>query len=156
MNRPSEDGYLVTVGEALAVLAAPDPGPLALGTGLRLGLAGWVTQGRVGGDHAAWHAWQHSRLVAGQKSISSTPSNSPTRTRQGPVRGVAAVGVDPDRRVCRPGVIVHDVEVVGITPSDRQAAPATAGGLGTTAAAGCYGARAPRRRRCGRGQAVWF
>jgi hypothetical protein len=74
-------------------------------------------------------AWVHAAHTSNgaTKSISSTPSNSPTRTRQGPVRGVAAVGVDPDRRVCRPGVIVHEVEVVGITPSDRQAAPATAG-----------------------------
>ncbi|MGP4043216.1 sugar kinase [Streptomyces sp. 2A115] len=58
MNRPSEDGYLVTVGEALAVLAAPDPGPLALGTALRLGLAGAesnvaVAVSRLGGS-ATW------------------------------------------------------------------------------------------------------
>jgi 2-dehydro-3-deoxygluconokinase len=49
---------LVTVGETLAVLAAPDAGPLALGSGLRLGLAGAESNVAVGvsrlGGSATW------------------------------------------------------------------------------------------------------
>ncbi|TLS48143.1 sugar kinase [Streptomyces montanus] len=48
----------MTVGEVLAVLAAPDPGPLALGAGLRLGLAGAESNVAVGvsrlGGSATW------------------------------------------------------------------------------------------------------
>ncbi|WP_425246784.1 sugar kinase [Streptomyces sp. NEAU-NA10] len=58
MNSPSRDRYLVTVGETLAVLAAPDAGPLALGAGLRLGLAGAESNVAVGvsrlGGSATW------------------------------------------------------------------------------------------------------
>lgn len=50
--------YLVTLGEALAVLAAPDPGPLAVGTGLRLGMAGAESNVAIGvsrlGGAATW------------------------------------------------------------------------------------------------------
>ncbi|MFF8971814.1 sugar kinase [Streptomyces sp. NPDC014995] len=58
MNHPTPQRHLVTVGEALAVLAAPETGPLALGSGLRLGLAGAesnvaVAVSRLGGS-ATW------------------------------------------------------------------------------------------------------
>ncbi|WP_460072633.1 sugar kinase [Streptomyces sp. YKOK-I1] len=58
MNGPERGRYLVTVGEVLAVLAAPDPGPLALGTRMRLGLAGAESNVAVGvsrlGGSAVW------------------------------------------------------------------------------------------------------
>ncbi|MBA2952019.1 sugar kinase [Streptomyces himalayensis] len=58
MNDPSQQGYLVTVGEVLAVLAATDTGPLALGSDLRLGLAGAESNVAVGvsrlGGSATW------------------------------------------------------------------------------------------------------
>ncbi|MPY64206.1 PfkB family carbohydrate kinase, partial [Streptomyces spongiae] len=58
MNAPSPERSLVTVGEALAVLAAPDAGPLAVGSGLRLGLAGAESNVAVGvsrlGGSATW------------------------------------------------------------------------------------------------------
>ncbi|MER5177392.1 sugar kinase [Streptomyces sp. NPDC002896] len=58
MNSPSEEPYLVTVGEVLGVLSAPEPGPLALGTGLRLGIAGAESNVAVGisrlGGSATW------------------------------------------------------------------------------------------------------
>lgn len=58
MNSPSTEPYLVTVGEVLAVLAAPEPGPLALGATLRLGLAGAESNVAVGvsrlGGSATW------------------------------------------------------------------------------------------------------
>ncbi|MFF5979636.1 sugar kinase [Streptomyces olindensis] len=54
MNAP----YLVTVGETLATLAASQPGPLALGAGLRLGVAGAESNVAVGvsrlGGSATW------------------------------------------------------------------------------------------------------
>ncbi|TPQ22168.1 sugar kinase [Streptomyces sporangiiformans] len=58
MNDPSQQRSLVTVGEVLAVLAAPDVGPLTLGSGLRLGLAGAESNvaaavSRLGGS-ATW------------------------------------------------------------------------------------------------------
>ncbi|MFC8520255.1 sugar kinase [Streptomyces sp. NPDC057257] len=50
--------YLVTVGEVLAVLAAPEPGPLTRGTTLRLGIAGAEANVAIGvsrlGGSAAW------------------------------------------------------------------------------------------------------
>ncbi|MFE9643076.1 sugar kinase [Streptomyces sp. NPDC006365] len=58
MNDPSQQRYLVTVGEVLAVLAASDTGPLALGSDLRLGLAGAESNVAVGvsrlGGSATW------------------------------------------------------------------------------------------------------
>ncbi|OAH13703.1 sugar kinase [Streptomyces jeddahensis] len=58
MNSPSEAPYLVTVGEVLGVLSASEPGPLALGSGLRLGLAGAESNVAVGvsrlGGSATW------------------------------------------------------------------------------------------------------
>lgn len=58
MNSPATEPYLVTVGEVLAVLSAPEPGPLALGTTLRLGLAGAESNVAVGvsrlGGSATW------------------------------------------------------------------------------------------------------
>lgn len=58
MNGPKQERYLVTVGEILAVMAAPEPGPLALGAGLRLGLAGAESNVAVGisrlGGAAVW------------------------------------------------------------------------------------------------------
>ncbi|EKX65271.1 sugar kinase [Streptomyces ipomoeae] len=58
MNAPARQRYLVTVGEALAVLAAPDTGPLTVGSGLRLGLAGAESNVAVGvsrlGGSATW------------------------------------------------------------------------------------------------------
>lgn len=58
MNSPTQERYLVTVGETLAVLAAPEAGPLALGAGLRLGLAGAESNVAVGvsrlGGSATW------------------------------------------------------------------------------------------------------
>ncbi|GAA3826844.1 sugar kinase [Streptomyces phyllanthi] len=58
MNSASEEPCLVTVGEVLATLAAPDPGPLALGAGLRLGIAGAESNVAVGisrlGGSATW------------------------------------------------------------------------------------------------------
>jgi 2-dehydro-3-deoxygluconokinase len=58
VNSPPNQPYLVTVGEVLAVLAAPDPGPLALGARLRLGLAGAESNVAVGvsrlGGSAVW------------------------------------------------------------------------------------------------------
>jgi 2-dehydro-3-deoxygluconokinase len=49
---------LVTVGEVLAVLAASDTGPLAVGSDLRLGLAGAESNVAVGvsrlGGSATW------------------------------------------------------------------------------------------------------
>jgi 2-dehydro-3-deoxygluconokinase len=56
-SHPKEP-YLVTVGEVLAVLAAPEPGPPALGTRLRLGHAGAESNVAVGvsrlGGSAVW------------------------------------------------------------------------------------------------------
>jgi 2-dehydro-3-deoxygluconokinase len=50
--------YLVTLGEALAVMSAPEPGPLTVGTTLRLGLAGAESNVAVGvsrlGGSATW------------------------------------------------------------------------------------------------------
>lgn len=58
MNDPSQQRYLVTVGEVLGVLAASDTGPLALGSDLRLGLAGAESNVAVGvsrlGGCATW------------------------------------------------------------------------------------------------------
>lgn len=58
MNDPSQQRYLVTVGEVLAVLAASHTGPLALGSDLRLGLAGAESNVAVGvsrlGGSATW------------------------------------------------------------------------------------------------------
>ncbi|MGW1024698.1 sugar kinase [Streptomyces sp. NPDC002577] len=58
MNSQSEEPYLVTVGEVLGVLSASEPGPLALGTGLRLGIAGAESNVAVGvsrlGGSATW------------------------------------------------------------------------------------------------------
>jgi 2-dehydro-3-deoxygluconokinase len=58
VNGPSQERYLVTVGETLAVLAAPDVGPLVLGADLRLGLAGAESNVAVGvsrlGGSATW------------------------------------------------------------------------------------------------------
>jgi 2-dehydro-3-deoxygluconokinase len=58
VNVPSKEPYLVTVGEVLAVLSAPGPGPLALGTAMRLGLAGAESNVAVGvsrlGGSATW------------------------------------------------------------------------------------------------------
>ncbi|MFG2135160.1 sugar kinase [Streptomyces sp. NPDC048751] len=58
MNGPERERYLVTVGEILAVLSAPQPGPLALGSGMRLGLAGAESNVAVGvsrlGGSAVW------------------------------------------------------------------------------------------------------
>lgn len=50
--------YLVTVGEALAVLSSPEPGPLALGAAMRLGIAGAESNVAIGvsrlGGSATW------------------------------------------------------------------------------------------------------
>lgn len=58
MNDPVQQRHLVTVGEVLATLVASDPGPLALGSGLRLGLAGAESNVAVGvsrlGGSATW------------------------------------------------------------------------------------------------------
>ena len=40
--------YLVTLGDVLAVMAAGSPGPFALGTALRLGIAGAESNVAVG------------------------------------------------------------------------------------------------------------
>lgn len=58
MNSHPKESRLVTVGEVLAVLAAPEPGPPAVGARLRLGLAGAeskvaVSVSRLGGS-AVW------------------------------------------------------------------------------------------------------
>ncbi|MFB6850173.1 sugar kinase [Streptomyces sp. NPDC056373] len=58
MNRPDDQPYLVTVGETLAALSASQPGPLSLGTDLRLGIAGAESNVAVGvsrlGGSATW------------------------------------------------------------------------------------------------------
>ncbi|WP_433890310.1 sugar kinase [Streptomyces sp. CA-111067] len=50
--------YLVTIGEALGVLSASEPGPLSMGTGMRLGIAGAESNVAVGvsrlGGTAVW------------------------------------------------------------------------------------------------------
>ncbi|MFI6626007.1 sugar kinase [Streptomyces sp. NPDC050528] len=54
----SDEPYLVTVGETLGVLSAAGPGPLTLGTTLRLGIAGAESNVAVGvsrlGGRATW------------------------------------------------------------------------------------------------------
>lgn len=47
-SSPSPRPYLVTVGEVLGVLSAPEPGPLGLGSALRLGIAGAESNVAVG------------------------------------------------------------------------------------------------------------
>ncbi|MFD9316143.1 sugar kinase [Streptomyces sp. NPDC060053] len=61
MSRPSSpnsEPYLVTVGDVLAVMAAREPAPFALGTTLRLGIAGAESNVAVGvsrlGGSATW------------------------------------------------------------------------------------------------------
>ncbi|MGX1480227.1 UNVERIFIED_CONTAM: 2-dehydro-3-deoxygluconokinase [Streptomyces canus] len=55
---PPREPYLVTLGDVLAVLAARNPGPFALGTTLRLGIAGAESNVAVGvsrlGGSATW------------------------------------------------------------------------------------------------------
>ncbi|MFJ1809587.1 MULTISPECIES: sugar kinase [unclassified Streptomyces] len=55
---PLGEPYLVTLGDVLAVMAAPDPGPFALGTTLRLGIAGAESNVAIGvsrlGGSATW------------------------------------------------------------------------------------------------------
>ncbi len=55
---PPVEPYLVTLGDVLAVMAAREPGPFALGTALRLGIAGAESNVAVGvsrlGGSATW------------------------------------------------------------------------------------------------------
>ncbi|WP_336605283.1 sugar kinase [Streptomyces sp. AMCC400023] len=55
---PPGEPYLVTLGDVLAVMAAGSPGPFALGTALRLGIAGAESNVAVGvsrlGGSATW------------------------------------------------------------------------------------------------------
>lgn len=55
---PPGEPYLVTLGDVLAVMAARDPGPFALGTPLRLGIAGAESNVAIGvsrlGGAATW------------------------------------------------------------------------------------------------------
>lgn len=47
-SSPPGEPYLVTLGDVLAVMAARDPGPFALGTSLRMGIAGAESNVAVG------------------------------------------------------------------------------------------------------------
>jgi 2-dehydro-3-deoxygluconokinase len=48
LSSSTREPYLVTVGEVLGVLSAPEPGPLGLGSALRLGIAGAESNVAVG------------------------------------------------------------------------------------------------------------